>query len=74
MLFCLFLGWWGFPWGLVLTPVQIARNILGITSGPDPAVPSLALRKIVQVHLGAKLIEANRQKEAAGQLPPVIKS
>ena len=22
----LLLGWWGFPWGLILTPVQITRN------------------------------------------------
>ena len=25
--FSFFFGWWGFPWGLVLTPVQITRNI-----------------------------------------------
>ena len=31
--FPLVLGWWGFPWGLVVTPVQIGRNIGGMTSG-----------------------------------------
>jgi hypothetical protein len=34
-------GWWGFPFGLILTPVQVIRNIggmIGIT-GPDPMTP-----------------------------------
>ena len=71
VLFSLFLGWWGFPWGLVLTPVQITRNFVGICGGPDPSRPSADLRKLVQVSLGARLIEASRQKAAAGQAPPV---
>ena len=28
-LYSLALGWWGFPWGLLMTPVQIGRNIAG---------------------------------------------
>ncbi|MBX6316663.1 MAG: hypothetical protein IRY99_27680, partial [Isosphaeraceae bacterium] len=31
------LGWWGFPWGLILTPIQILRNLGGLLSSPDPA-------------------------------------
>src|SRR6202030_3002117 len=27
LLFSSVLGWWGFPWGLVITPVQVARNV-----------------------------------------------
>ena len=34
------LGWWGFPWGLIMTPVQIARNIGAMSSPPVPARPS----------------------------------
>lgn len=26
--FSLVLGWWGIPWGLIITPVQIIRNIV----------------------------------------------
>src|SRR5689334_8826679 len=33
VLFCLLLGWWGFPWGLILTPVQVVRNVSGMLSG-----------------------------------------
>ena len=34
-------GWWGFPWGLIMTPVQIGRNLHGVlrrgsTDGPSP--------------------------------------
>ncbi len=27
-------GWWGLPWGLVMTPVQIIRNIVEMAGGP----------------------------------------
>jgi len=33
-------GWWGFPWGLLMTPVQVGRNIVGMAVAPDPARPS----------------------------------
>lgn len=44
------LGWWGFPWGLIMTPVQLARNAKGLLGGgPDPSTPSADLRKLVRV-------------------------
>jgi hypothetical protein len=70
MFFSLALGWWGFPWGLILTPVQVVRNIAEICSGPDPAQPSPALRNLVLVNLGAKMAQASRT--SAGAAPPVI--
>lgn len=36
-------GWWGFPWGLAITPVQIFRNIGGIAKPPQPHLPSESL-------------------------------
>jgi hypothetical protein len=36
-------GWWGFPWGLIMTPVQIVRNIVAMISPPDAARPSRPL-------------------------------
>jgi hypothetical protein len=54
----LLLGWWGFPWGLIMTPVQIVRNITGATSGPDPARPSPALEKLVRVNIAANAARA----------------
>lgn len=63
-------GWWGFPWGLILTPVQVTRNIVGMASGPDSSAPSPELRKLIQVHLGSQILasQQNRQFEA----PPII--
>src|SRR6266700_798156 len=40
MAFSLVCGWWGFPWGLILTPVQITRNVIGMFGGPNPSRPS----------------------------------
>ena len=49
-------GWWGFPFGLILTPVQIIRNIGGLIgmAGPDPMTPSPALSRIVRLSLAAR--------------------
>ena len=52
--FCLVLGWWGFPWGLLLTPVQVIRNLVGLLSGDD-GKPSEGLDKIVRIRLAAQL-------------------
>ncbi len=46
------LGWWGIPWGLIITPIQIVRNIGAITRPPDPDEPSDRLRAIAREHLG----------------------
>jgi hypothetical protein len=61
-------GWWGFPWGLVLTPVQITRNIIGMSRGPDPSRPSESLKKLILVNLGTQMI-ANQK--AASRPPPL---
>lgn len=44
-------GWWGVPFGLIYTPVQIGRNINGILHPPDPATPSHDLRQAVRQHM-----------------------
>jgi hypothetical protein len=64
-----FFGWWGIPWGLILTPVQVTRNIAGMASGPDSSKPSEGLRRLMKVHLGSQIL-ANQQKAAA---PPMLK-
>ena len=32
--FSLVLGWWGFPWGLIATPIQVGRNLYAMSRGP----------------------------------------
>lgn len=43
LLVSLVAGWWGFPWGIIMTPIQIARNINAMVSPPDPSTPSKQL-------------------------------
>jgi hypothetical protein len=71
VLFCLFLGWWGLPWGLIMTPVQITRNIAGMFGG-ESSRPSSALRNAVQVQLGAQLLQAGHQNEPQSGPPPLL--
>jgi hypothetical protein len=51
----LVLGWWGLPWGLIMTPVQIGRNVVGFFSAPDPRLPSTALEAAVRSQLAPVL-------------------
>ncbi len=48
-------GWWGFPWGLVFTPVQIIRNIGAIACPPDPTAPSDALKRAARLRLASRV-------------------
>jgi hypothetical protein len=50
-LFSLFLGWWGFPWGILMTPFQIIRNLMGIFGGPSDTKPSENLYMVVHKHI-----------------------
>ncbi|MCP3904877.1 MAG: hypothetical protein GY715_14725 [Planctomycetes bacterium] len=59
------LGWWGFPWGLVATPVQVGRNVIGMFSPPDPDHPSPQLVSMVKMNLAAHLAAADAQEQAA---------
>jgi hypothetical protein len=63
--FSLFLGWWGFPWGILMTPVQLGRNVLALLRSPDPASPSPALENILRLHLAAQIMESQRQAPGA---------
>jgi len=68
--FSLFCGWWGFPWGLILTPVQIGRNLVEMCAGPKSSHPSENLRKLIQVTLGRQMAAASQQN--AGKNAPAV--
>jgi hypothetical protein len=55
-------GWWGFPWGMLVTPIQIFRNLAGIMRGPDPAAPSDELIGIVRSGLSVQLLEEEHEQ------------
>ncbi|MCA9117857.1 MAG: hypothetical protein KDA79_22455 [Planctomycetaceae bacterium] len=61
---CGLLGWWGFPWGVLGTPIQLTRNFVGLFSGPRPEHPSAELENIVRVDLAQQFVEARQLQEA----------
>lgn len=58
--FSLVLGWWGVPWGLVMTPVQVLRNVVGAFQSPNPEYPSSLLEKHMRLHLAQQVIAAQQ--------------
>ena len=67
--FSLALGWWGFPWGIVLTPVQIGRNLFGILRQPDASKPSPQLEKLVRMNLAAAALQQQKVKATTAASP-----
>jgi hypothetical protein len=59
------LGWWGLPWGILLTPVQVFRNVAGLLSSRDPTQPSAELANLVRIQLASQFVEARRQQDSS---------
>ena len=60
-LFSALFGWWGFPWGLVLTPVQITRTVVGMCKGSNTSRASEDLRRLVLVNLASQVPRQNEK-------------
>lgn len=64
-------GWWGIPHGLLLTPVQIVRNFIGIFNPPPASRPSPTLSNMIRLHLGAQVLaRQQQQQQQQGSVPP----
>jgi hypothetical protein len=48
-----FLGWWGVPFGLIITPYQLVRNIAGMLRRADRPSPDFV--RAVRVHLAERV-------------------
>lgn len=48
------LGWWGFPWGIIFTPVQLIKNVAGMLGGPSAKQPSPLLERFVRIQAAAQ--------------------
>ena len=57
------LGWWGLPWGPVMTPVQVIRNVAGLLGAKDPSQPSCHLERLVRLNVADELV--NKPPNAA---------
>lgn len=63
-IFSLVLGWWGFPWGFIMTPVQIGRNIVGIVKGPDESKPSDKLENLARIGIASQMMQEEKAQRA----------
>ena len=53
--FSFFLGWWGVPWGFIMTPVQVSRNVYGLLKGNEHVSrPSEQLEKLVRMDIAVR--------------------
>lgn len=57
------LGWWGLPWGLLVTPVQIVRNVAAAVKG-EPARPSAEFERIVRMQIADRHSQAGQAAES----------
>lgn len=55
--FSLVLGWWGFPWGLIMTPVQIGRNLVGVFGRKGEHAPSVDLERIAGMAIASEAVK-----------------
>ena len=60
ILFSLLFGWWGVPFGLIMTPIQIARNLAGMISTPNLSRSPTQLENLVRIDIAAKLAKGKQ--------------
>ena len=70
ILFCGAFGWWGFPWGIIDTPIQIIRNLTAMTARPKENSP--LLENHVRVVIGQRLAQDLSSQEPAVATPPPL--
>ena len=53
-------GWWGFPWGIIFTPLQVSRNLNALASPAGRNGPSEELRKALRTVLAKRVVAQAR--------------
>jgi hypothetical protein len=54
------LGWWGFPWGLIMTPIQLGKNIYAMLARQDDSKPSRELETAIRLNVASQLLRSQR--------------
>ena len=67
--FSLLLGWWGFPWGLIWTPIQVVRNVSALMRSEDATTPSAELTQIVRVQMAVAAAQHQQTAPAFAVAP-----
>ena len=66
---CMLVGWWGFPMGLIMTPIQIGRNIAGMIDRGDSG-PSPQLASMVRLQIAGRMEQLAGAQEVDGESHP----
>jgi hypothetical protein len=64
--FSLVFGWWGVPWGFVLTPVQVCRNVAAMLRSDESTKPSAQLEKFVRMDLAKRILASQQPRGSEG--------
>lgn len=51
------IGWWGIPFGLIITPIQIAKNVIMLIKSPDQSEPTELMTQRIRQMLATKQLE-----------------
>lgn len=62
LVYSVLLGWWGLPLGVLMTPVQIVRNLVAMLRVPDPQQPSPGLVHRASLQLAQERIATERAR------------
>jgi hypothetical protein len=52
-----FFGWWGFPWGVILTPLYIGKNFFELIFPTPSNRPSEQLRQYIKTTMMAQILK-----------------
>ena len=54
----LLFGWWGFPWGFIMTPIQIGRNVAAMfRNSSEQNAPSAELEQAIGMTLASQFAQ-----------------
>jgi len=56
----LIFGWWGFPWGIIYTPIQISRNVAAMLRGDHMMMTSPELERMVRLQMASQAAASRR--------------
>jgi len=65
LVFCTLFGWWGVPWGIIITPAQIISNIAEMFRPRSEPAPSEYLIQAARLELAAQRYKQNSEQKKA---------
>ena len=60
LFYSLALGWWGIPWGILMTPVQVVKNLTALLHSEQSLTPSDQLEQLIRISMASQGLEASQ--------------